>query len=536
MKCLWPKILLLLLVSQALAAAALWGQVGHRPFVKKYEAGIPNLSELNSVWPTVDGWWGLFTKIDSIDLGSYYWGAESVVLDTAFEITARLSHGDTSKYYFEYPVINAKSYPDGAGNFWYYLAGSANADSLRNLYYGKMNPVGQILFEREIPKVTVYDYFYEFIPLPGKNGIFLSKHSGRFANVTWLTWVDSLGNITHQDSTERIANPYHHSTIYCTIDSVRNEILAPSDDFLFSGFEVYGNRPRLSVYSPTGTLLRRKDLTNQLRDNAIGSIFPTIDGGYVAKLMEFTFDTASAAEDHRAGIVKLDSNFDVEWKKYLFPAKKQNDFNVFHQSKRGEFFLSGRLDRSSSDTSVDRHWYITKFSSDLDSLWTRFYNLGGDSIHDIQQDPIQIHTLDNGDILVLVQNYGLNLYYTTLYKLDSLGCLIGNCAIGDTTVIPPDTTHWQAPPDTLWPDPDGGLVAYPNPSAGLFSLVWNVNVGDVSTLRVCDVTGRILLTQALPRREQASTLDLRDFRAGVYLLQITTEKGRRFWTKVSILR
>ncbi len=527
---------MLLLVSLTLVATSLWGQVGHRPFVKKYEAGIPNTSDLTSIWPNGNGWWGLFSKIDTMGPDGYYYGAEVALMDSLFEIQTRVSHGDTSKYYLNIPALFTKSIPDGNGNFWYWLTGYLPSDSTRPLYYGKMDSSGQILFEGEIPKSTIYDYFYEFLNLPSGGGVFLTTSLGRYAFITRLTWVDNLGTVTHLDSTERIASPYHHSTIYATYDSIRNLVIAPSFDYFVNGLQTYNMRPRISVFSPEGSLLLRKDLTPQLQDNAIGNLHATNDGGYVAWLLEYIYDPDSGAEDHRIGIVKLDASFDVVWKKYLFPPKKYSDAVVFYRSGKGDFYLTGQHDRAPNDTTLQRNWFITKFSPDLDSQWTRFYNLGGDSINNMQQNPIQMHTLDNGDILVLVQNWLQSGTYCTLYKLDSLGCLIGNCAIGDTTVIPPDTTNWQAPADTLWPDPNGGLIAYPNPSTGLFSLVWNVNVGDVSTLRVCDVTGRILLTQALPRREQASTLDLRDYRAGVYLLQITTEKGRRFWTKVSILR
>jgi Secretion system C-terminal sorting domain len=535
------KFLLLLLVLHALAGAAVWGQVVTRPFVKKFETGYPNFSYFTSIWPTDTGWWGLFTKFDSLGTGMYYYGAEAVVMDSSFDITSRVNHGNSTRYYTGFPELSRKTIPDEKGNFWYWLRVYTRPDSLWHLVYGKMNQTGQILFEGEISNTTQYDYFFQFLPLPTGGGVSINTHRGRFTYVTWLHWVDSLGNITHFDSTQRITSNYLHETNYCTYDSIRNQIIAPSRDFYLAGSEISNIRPRISVYSFSGALILQKDLTPQLQNNAIGSIYPLINGGYAAFVMEYVHDSTAASEDHRPGIVKLDSNFDVVWKKYLFPLKFNNYANDFYQSPKGDFYLTGSHDSCPSDTCEKLDWYVTKFSPNLDSLWTRFFNLGEGITDDIIQNPTQIQTMPNGDILINVQNYGFwpplghGINYTTLYKLDSMGCLIGGCAIGDTIVVPPDTIN-PPPPDTLYLDPSGGIIAYPNPNAGQFAIAWDVNPGDRATLRVSDVAGRVLLSQAVVRRAQPTLLDLRDWAAGVYLVEVTSERGRVFRTRVSVLR
>jgi Secretion system C-terminal sorting domain len=527
------KILLLLLVTFSLAGAAVWGQARVEPFVKKYESGIPNLSDLNSIWPNGNGWWGMFSKIDSSRFGTFFYGAEIALFDSAFEIHTRVNLGDTSKNYLNIPGLVSKSFPDGNGNYWYWLTGYLPSDSTRPLYYGKLDASGQILFEKAIPKTHEADYFYEFLPLPEGRGLFLNTHLGRFAFMTWLSWVDSLGNIVHQDSVERINQNYWQGTRFCTFDTSLNRILAPSRNYYFSGMQTYNMRPMITGYASNGAFLFRKDLTSQLQDNSIGSIYPMRNGGYAAWLLEYKYDSLAAYEDHRPGVVKLDSNLDVVAKKYLFPPKYFNLLNLFYQSTDGDFYLAGPHDSCPSDSFQFLDWFITKFSPDLDSLWTRFYNIGGDSIHSIQQDPVQVQVLDNGEILVLVDNSGYwpptntNIYYTTLYKLDQNGCLIHGCT---TEPGPPP------PPDTLYPDPHGGLIAYPNPTAGQFAIAWDVNLGDRSTLCVSDVAGRVLLAQAVVRGERPTLLDLGDWAAGVYLLELTSERGRVFRTRVSVLR
>jgi hypothetical protein len=540
MKRWWPKVLLLLLLSQVQVGALLLGQATNRPFVRKFEAGYPNFSYFTSIWPTQDGWWGLFTKTDSVGPGAYYYGAEAAVIDSNFNVTSRVNYGDTTRYYFGYPGSFRKSNPDGKGNFWYWMTGYTRADRKYHLFYGKMDMYGVILFEKEFSNPTEYDYFYEFLALPQGGGVFFIRHFGRFAYLTSLNWVDSLGNVMFRDSIERIGSSFQTESKFTSFDSSRGIVLVPSADYYSSSTQTYNMQPRISLYTSTGTLLQRNSLASQLQDNAIANLYRTDDGGYVGSLMEYKYDSTAVYETHRPGIVKLDSNFNVIWKKYLFPPKDVNDAFLFHRSPIGDFFLSGWSDNLGSDTVHQREWFITKFSSNLDSLWTRFYNLGGDTINDVLQIPTQIQVRDNGDILVLVDNSGYwppsagFINYTTLYKLDSLGCLIGNCAIGDTVVIPPDTVP-PVPPDTLWPDPAAGILVYPNPSAGAFSMVWDVAVGDVSTMRVYDVAGRILLRQATVRKEQPTALDLRDYAPGVYFLEIVSEKGRKLRAKVLVL-
>jgi hypothetical protein len=80
------------------------------------------------------------------------------------------------------------------------------------------------------------------------------------------------------------------------------------------------------------------------------------------------------------------------------------------------------------------------------------------------------------------------------------------------------------------------LLAFPNPSDGLWSLVWDVYPGDKGQLLLTDIQGRPLLSREIVRSEWPSQLDLRDWAQGLYLLSITSEKGRVFRARLVLAR
>ena len=487
---------------------------------------------MNSIWPQNGGYWALMTKLDSLGGGKYYYGAEVLLLDSTFEIVSKKSYGDTSKYYFEYPIDHPKTVPDGNGNYWYRLPGYLKADSSRHLFYGKFDALGNILFEKVLPATKNSDYFFDFLLLQNGTGLLTNTHSGNYAPITWLTWIDSLGNIIYRDSTERINQFYFHATTYISLDETTSLILAPSSDMDIGAFQIYDIRPQLRIYGQSGTFIRKIDFSTQLRKNYIGSIYPINNNGYVGFLTKVTVDTTAVYSDRQPGIVKFDSAFNVEWTKYLFPPKLGNEAALFHKSQDGSFFLAGRHDASPNDTFELLEWFITKFSPDLDSLWTRFYNIGGDDNHQIVQDPIQVHTQADGTILVLVGNAGGGWFNTTIYRLDSNGCLISGCNIGDTIPTPPIPPADKPPIDQPLPLLNGQLLAYPNPSTGQFNLEWDVWPGDHSELKIFDITSKTLLEMPIQREARPSVLDLSNWANGIYFLEIKANSGRVFRAKV----
>jgi hypothetical protein len=103
--------------------------------------------------------------------------------------------------------------------------------------------------------------------------------------------------------------------------------------------------------------------------------------------------------------------------------------------------------------------------------------------------------------------------------------------------VPPDTSDWPKPPhDPPMQGLAGALIAFPNPSTGLFELAWDVWPGDRGRLRVCDLAGRVLLEQPIWRENRPSRLDLGDWRQGMYILEVTSGQGRVFRTRVELMR
>ncbi|MFN8396781.1 MAG: T9SS type A sorting domain-containing protein [Bacteroidia bacterium] len=141
--------------------------------------------------------------------------------------------------------------------------------------------------------------------------------------------------------------------------------------------------------------------------------------------------------------------------------------------------------------------------------------------------PAQVQALeDQKSILLLMDNYPDIGKYSLLCH-DACGYLTEYCP--SDTVTPP-------PVDTLWPDPDGVVITYPNPSSGHWNLVWDVNRGDSSMIRVYDVAGREMLQRDLVREDKPNFLDLDELAQGVYILEITSAQGGRFRSRLVLSR
>jgi hypothetical protein len=70
------------------------------------------------------------------------------------------------------------------------------------------------------------------------------------------------------------------------------------------------------------------------------------------------------------------------------------------------------------------------------------------------------------------------------------------------------------------------IQTHPNPTSGLLNLQIEMDQATTIELRLVDVTGRSLITQTYSNTATlAQVFDLSQFQNGVYLLQITTEKG-----------
>ena len=128
----------------------------------------------------------------------------------------------------------------------------------------------------------------------------------------------------------------------------------------------------------------------------------------------------------------------------------------------------------------------------------------GDGTTSTDQNPTHVYTTDGNFVVCLVftDDCGSNTYCDTL-----------NVGLTGMPV----------------PLSDGGLTVYPNPSSGIFTLQ-GAHSSPVQ-LRVWDPMGRIVREENWMPAAGNHEIDLRDYSAGIYLLELNKE-GKRYFRKL----
>ncbi len=122
-------------------------------------------------------------------------------------------------------------------------------------------------------------------------------------------------------------------------------------------------------------------------------------------------------------------------------------------------------------------------------------------------------------------------YYDCYGDLDGLAIIddCGNCAGGNTGVIACVLIGVNS---TL--EAHQALNIYPNPSTGRFAITALINFGEVVRVQLTDVAGRVVQQQQWNASKGAVLVVDASLEDGMYLLNVSTESGKRFSTSVVI--
>lgn len=115
----------------------------------------------------------------------------------------------------------------------------------------------------------------------------------------------------------------------------------------------------------------------------------------------------------------------------------------------------------------------------------------------------------------------LLVYHDTLYFRAFFDVEHGEdlWAVTDTSVV-------QPPPTGITPvSPESAYSLSPNPGKGIFTLQMNKPAAVATTLRIYDMTGRIVHTQAVARGANTVSLNLFQLTKGVYITKLQAEDG-----------
>jgi hypothetical protein len=76
-----------------------------------------------------------------------------------------------------------------------------------------------------------------------------------------------------------------------------------------------------------------------------------------------------------------------------------------------------------------------------------------------------------------------------------------------------------------------GMIIYPNPTNGLFTLNYSSNISESNSINIYDLVGQVVLTKTVAQTSGTNivTFDISGFSQGIYMLElnIVNEKGER---------
>lgn len=276
----------------------------------------------------------------------------------------------------------------------------------------------------------------------------------------------------------------------------------------------------------------------------------------------------SNASGNNGGLYRIDTNGNIIWHKNLYNNANNGCYNI-REDADGTYFLSGDKDTIINATDFPHTGFISKIDSLGNFIWMHVFN----EIPHIRKGMWQHRLLPNGDIIISgnrYENVGSNIilgwlcktdhfgnikweqYYKQndssgynvlsevkqmpdggfiatgickdtitkyqgiwLIRTDSNGCLVPGCFPTSVQVFPEEQMH---------------ISIYPNPTSGNFSIEYSKPVAEKSNVKVFDITGKIIYSHSEMAGVYKTQVKLKAA-AGIYLLQIVSNKGERIYSQ-----
>jgi len=247
-------------------------------------------------------------------------------------------------------------------------------------------------------------------------------------------------------------------------------------------------------------------------------VLPNSD--FIVYGQHWTGTTPFGTNLYNSAISRMDTNFQVQSTYYYgepLPLTGGIRFWGFTPTPDGYFAGAGK-GRLSDGSGRNAGW-LMKFDEHGDSLWTQHvlaplenpsHYLGG------------VGVLSSGNIVAGGEAVNGQQQYIWLVKVTPDGCL-----------------------DTLWCSPipvivevasrETGLRVFPNPVAQTLIVEPGGTFGE-GTLRLIDLQGRAVITQALPLGSNRLSLEVGGLPPGIYFLQTHQIKGRSEQVKIIVTR
>ncbi len=169
---------------------------------------------------------------------------------------------------------------------------------------------------------------------------------------------------------------------------------------------------------------------------------------------------------------------------------------------------------------ADNVAYIMKLDSEFNLLWKRNYipdgyaEISPSSAHCQLNDFVEN---EDGTITALGRVYmytgdgpqGGYIQDSYILKVDSMGCLVSGCEVG--------IQEFEAYND---------LILYPNPAHDQFILETGTYFNQPASIVIFDAQGRLVMTESWPAGEKRKQMSVENLENGVYLVVVETTAGR----------
>ncbi len=207
------------------------------------------------------------------------------------------------------------------------------------------------------------------------------------------------------------------------------------------------------------------------------------------------------------GIYKMDSNFNIIWKneiRHALPGNPNYLNKFIHLKGEDNYAALGMVPYRSA--------WITKISSQGDSLWSRTYrypNLPFGTIHRVND----FQSTSDGGFLICGETRGENGKGQRgwLLKLDEFGCLVPGCHIvDDVTFLEKNKIE---------------LKIYPNPTSDYLNVLVRGKL-EKSIARIINLEGQVMDVFEMEAGENRTFItSVSHLTSGIYFLQIQNKDG-----------
>ena len=383
-----------------------------------------------------------------------------------------------------------------------YEIGNVEFPNYQGIYFRKYKPNGDTVWTKYI-RIDSADFGEYLIPTHDYGFLIVgavNTDTNIYANdfnydKVCLIKFDSNGNVLWVDSL------LAHSTGSYADAGIEN------GDHSFTIVGIYGKDSALVLkIDSNGQLLWYKTYQSGFFDENANCIISTADKGYLVAGSQA--EGLVGYEIYYYWLMKLDSIGNTKWQKTYGDSLYTSGFRQIRQTLDRNYAFIGSSQYYNTDTVYANLYKIDTSGNVL--FEKEFYRppYPSSDWNDFAYDVLA--TPDSGFIFV-----GSNFDTTSrvwVVKTDKYGCDSVGCQLG-TGIEQVENQN-------------SSFSVYPNPAITQTTVLYTVpeNTQQVN-LRVYDITGRIVEQQVLDKYSHQTTLDVGDFSAGMYLVELKTDEG-----------